>query len=428
MGELSRRFGKARRYGACDDVMPYQGDNLISVKRSNRSAALGILHEKGAISRKRLAEHMNLTPAAITKIVGEMIEEGLLLEGEVLQSSGAGRREILVDLNPEAAVALGVLINLRQAIVSAVRLDGSVIFSEESSLPEKADADETVRRLSKRLNELSREYRLDEDRVIGVGIAVRGVCAADGRTVVNSFGALNRENYPLCDRFEETTGRPCIMANNVRALFAAHCFSAREGEGHSQFFLRCEYGIGASLSIDGRIWHGVTEQCAEIGHIPVVRRGGKPCSCGKSGCLETIASPSAILEDTRKILSEENTPILWNAARKKGEEALTLSDVFAAAKNGDAQVADLVDRAAASLAMALKSVIYLIDPEKIVLYGRMFEDGYYLSRLLAEMQEGVDSSHAVTVEKSPYNQELETRAAGLVAVEAFFRNGGLPIA
>nr|MBQ1578147.1 MarR family transcriptional regulator [Oscillospiraceae bacterium] len=114
--------------------MPYQGDNLISVKRGNRSAALGILHEKGAMSRKRLAEHMNLTPAAITKIVGEMLEEGLLLEGEILQSSGAGRREILIDLNPEAAVALGVLINLRQAIVSAVRLDGSVIFSEESRL------------------------------------------------------------------------------------------------------------------------------------------------------------------------------------------------------------------------------------------------------------------------------------------------------
>lgn len=408
--------------------MPYQGDNLISVKRGNRSAALGILHEKGAMSRKRLAEHMNLTPAAITKIVGEMIDEGLLLEGEVLQSSGAGRREILVGLNPEAAIALGVLINLRQAIVSAVRLDGSVIFSEESCLPEKADADETVRRLTRRLNDLSREYRLDEERIIGIGIAVRGICAGDGRTVVNSFGALNKENYPLCDRFEEASGRPCIMANNVRALFAAHCFSAREAEGHSQFFLRCEYGIGASLSIDGKIWHGVTEQCAEIGHIPVVRRGGKPCSCGKSGCLETIASPSAILEETRKILSEESTPILWNTAQKKGEKNLELSDVFAAAKNGDAQVAEIVDRAAVALAMALKSMIYLVDPEKIVLYGKMFEDGYYLSRLLAEMQEGVDGSHTVIIEKSRYNQQLETRAAGLVAVEAFFRSGGILIA
>ena len=404
--------------------MPYQGDNLISVKRSNRSAALRILHEKGAMSRKRLAEYMNLTPAAITKIVGEMIEEGLLLEGEMLQSSGAGRREILIDLNPEAAFALGVLINLRQTIVSAVRLDGSVIFAEENRIPEKADAEETVRRLAGRLNELKCEYGMDDERIIGIGIAVRGICSTDGRTVVNSFGALDRENFPLCDRMEALSGHPCIMANNVRALFAAHSFSARESEGHSQFFLRCEYGIGASLSIDGKIWHGVTEQCAEIGHIPVVRRGGKPCSCGKSGCLETIASPVAIREDALGILAEETTPVLWNMAQKKGKDALQLEDVFAAAKNGDAQVGDIVSRAASALAMALKSVIYLFDPEKIVLYGRMFNDSYYLSRLLAEMQEGVDSGHAVKIERSAFNQQLETRAAGLVAVEAFLRNGG----
>ena len=404
--------------------MPYQGDNLISVKRSNRSAALRILHEKGAMSRKRLAEYMNLTPAAITKIVGEMIEEGLLLEGEMLQSSGAGRREILIDLNPEAAFALGVLINLRQTIVSAVRLDGSVIFAEENRIPEKADAEETVRRLAGRLNELKCEYGMDDERIIGIGIAVRGICSTDGRTVVNSFGALDRENFPICDRMEALSGRPCIMANNVRALFAAHSFSARESEGHSQFFLRCEYGIGASLSIDGKIWHGVTEQCAEIGHIPVVRRGGKPCSCGKSGCLETIASPVAIREDALGILAEETTPVLWNMAQKKGKDALQLEDVFAAAKNGDAQVGDIVSRAASALAMALKSVIYLFDPEKIVLYGRMFNDSYYLSRLLAEMQEGVDSGHAVKIERSAFNQQLETRAAGLVAVEAFLRNGG----
>ena len=72
--------------------MSYKGDNLMSVKRTNRSAALHALHEKGAMSRKRLAESMNLTPAAITKIVGDMIGDGLLSEGEMLSSGGAGRR------------------------------------------------------------------------------------------------------------------------------------------------------------------------------------------------------------------------------------------------------------------------------------------------------------------------------------------------
>ena len=75
--------------------MSYKGDNLMSVKRTNRSVALRALHEKGAMSRKRLAQSMNLTPGAITKIVAEMISDGLLSEGEMLTSGNAGRREIL---------------------------------------------------------------------------------------------------------------------------------------------------------------------------------------------------------------------------------------------------------------------------------------------------------------------------------------------
>ena len=72
--------------------MSYKGDNLMSVKRSNRSAALRILHEKGAMSRKRLAENMNLTPAAITKIVGEMKAEEATQENimHVILRSGRG--------------------------------------------------------------------------------------------------------------------------------------------------------------------------------------------------------------------------------------------------------------------------------------------------------------------------------------------------
>lgn len=405
--------------------MPYEGDNMMGVKRNNRSAALRILHEKGEMSRKRLAESMKLTPAAITKIAGEMLGEGLLVEGEAVSSGTAGRREIMVRLNERCACALGLLINLRQAILSAVWLDGTVIFSEELRLDRRAPAGPTVERLCARLMALAEENGLERSRIVGVGVAVRGVTSLDGRSSANSFGAFAEANYPLCDRVEELTGLRAVMANNVRALFAAHMFLSRDEAAGSQFFLRCEYGIGASLSIDGRIWHGVTEQCAEIGHIPVVRRGGKPCVCGKSGCLETIASPTAIQEDALDILSPEQTPVLWKLCGERRPEELALEDVFNAACSGDEGAAGIVDRAVSTLGGAIKSVIYLLDPGKIVLYGRMFDNPYYLSRLLSEAQEGVDGGHRVEILTSPYNHQLENRAASLLAVEDFFDNGGI---
>ena len=404
--------------------MPFEGDNMMGVKRNNRSAALRLLHEEGSLSRKRLAECLKLTPAAITKIAAEMLSEGLLREGDVLPSKNAGRREILLELNARFGCALGVFLNLRQAIVSAVWLDGSVIFSEELSLEPCAPAEPTVAFLSERLLALLAEHGLPRARVVGLGIASRGVCSADGRTVVNSFGALAEANFPLCQRFEELTGFKTTMANNVRALFAAQMYLSRDRAEGAQFFLRCEYGIGAALSIDGQIWRGETQQCSEIGHIPVVPRGGKRCSCGKTGCLETVASPAAIREDALALLDEEATPLLWARCREKTEAGIDIIDVLEAAAAGDRGVTAVVERAVAALSSALKAVIYLFDPGKIVLYGRLFENGYYLSRLLAAAREGVDNRHAVAIGKSRYNRDLENKSACLLAVDAFFSNGG----
>ena len=405
--------------------MPFEGDNMMGVKRNNRSATLRILHEKGDMSRKRLAEYMKLTPPAITKIVAEMLQEGLMREGSAVSSGAVGRREILVELNTRAACGLGVLINLRQAILSATWLDGSVIFSEEIVLPPRAPARETVERLAGRLMELAEENGLARERIVGLGIAVRGITVSNRRGVSDSFGALAEEDVPLCDWFEELTGLRCMLANNVRALLAAQMFLSKDEDCGSQFFLRCVDGIGAALSIDGKIWHGVTLQCSEIGHIPVVRRGGKPCSCGKSGCLETIASPSAIMEEANTVLSPEKTPVLWKIVQGKGERKAALDDVFSAASSGDDGAGTIVDAAVHALGSAVKAVIYLIDPGKIVLYGRMFDNDYFLAHFFSEMREGMDTRHTVTIEKSRFNHQLEDKAACLLAVQDYFDNGGI---
>ena len=405
--------------------MSYKGDNLMSVKRTNRSVALRALHEKGAMSRKRLAQSMNLTPGAITKIVAEMISDGLLSEGEMLTSGNAGRREILIDINAHKACGLGILINLQQAILSGAWLDGSVIFAEEIPLEANAPSEETAKLLTQRLFALMEENSIPREQVIGLGIAVRGITSADGRTVRNSFGALAETDYPLCALFESLTGFHCVMENNVRSLLAAQMFLSRDENEGSQFFLRCGYGIGAALSIDGRIWHGVTAQCAEIGHIPVIRRGGKPCHCGKSGCLETIASPGAIRGEAISALSPDRSPLLWRAFQDRAAEEMTVFDVLTAASNGDAGASAIVDQAIQALGGAIKALIYLVDPGQIILYGSLFEDSYYLSRLSSELQEGVDMRHDVSIEKSLYNLQLEDKAACLLAVQDFIDNGGI---
>jgi len=117
--------------------------------------------------------------------------------------------------------------------------------------------------------------------------------------------------------------------------------------------------------------------------------------------------------------------VLWNMSRGKQPSQLSLDNVLDAARYGDERVAAIVDKAVLALGGALKSVIYILDPGKIVLYGRMFENSYYLSKLIAEVREGVDAGHSVAVEKSQYNCTLENIAAGVLAVEDFLDKGGI---
>ena len=224
--------------------MTFQGDNMMAVKRNNRSAALRILHEKGEMSRKKLAEYMQLTPAAITKIVAEMLGEGLLHEGDAVTSGSVGRREIPVALNVRCVCALGMLINTRQAILSAVWLDGSVIFSEEIPLPPRASADETVEMLTRRLLALAAEAGLERGSILGVGLAVRGVTSPDGRTVADSFGALREANYPICERVEALCGLP--ITDKESALRAADALLAT---GLQRVFL--SLGPHGVLAVEG---------------------------------------------------------------------------------------------------------------------------------------------------------------------------------
>ena len=384
-------------------TMVQTGDNMTALKRGNRAAVLAALHTEGAMSRKRLAARVHLTPAAITKIVAELIQEGLVREGAALPTAGAGRREVRISLVPESRYALGLLIDRGHAILSAVRFDGGIVFSERVALKENAPAEETVTALCRRLMALAAQ--LPREKIIGVGVAVP---------------------HPLAEWVERETLLRVRMMNNVRALLAAQLFLTREPTRSAQYFLRCEYGIGAALAASGEIWLGSSNRCSELGHIPVVR-GGKLCSCGKRGCLETIASPMAMCEDAQSILSETETPLLWKLAGGAQAKSLPLDAVLQAAANGDTAVAAITERAVKALAQALRSVIYILDPEKIVLYGRVFENAYFLSRLLAELREGVDADHAARIEKSPFNGQLEPIAAPLIAVSAFFRTGGMDL-
>ncbi len=403
--------------------MALKGDNMVRVKQSNRSAILNLLHEEGGLSRKRIAEKLMLTPAAITLIIGDMIKEGLLREGETLPGAGsAGRKEVIVEINSKSFIGLGVSINLHDIILSAVYLDGTVLFHKSIPNDTKMPVEAMVDFVSNELKALVKKYRLESNSIVGLGVAIRGIVDRDRKISIHSFGALRDNNIPLYKMFEEKTGYRVTMENNVRSLSEAHIFMTRKPRPSSMLFLRAEIGIGGAVTINSEAHLGGNGKCSELGHIPVAKNG-KLCKCGKRGCLETIASPEAIENDVKSIYSIEKTPQLYKMT--DGDiENVNFDLIIEAALSGDEKIEKIIRHSIIHLADVLKVIIYAIDPQKIILYGKMFRNKNYLDWLNHEMMIGTDDYRETVIKESEFNMTLENKCAGIMALRTFYTEGG----
>ena len=130
-------------------------------------------------------------------------------------------------------------------------------------------------------------------------------------------------------------------------------------------------GIGGGVIMDGRLHRGLNKTAGEIGHM-IVEIGGPRCGCGNRGCLEAIASRSAISRDIAAAIGKGKKS--KQIKRRLSDPAsIKSSDISRALKQGDRDVEKIVKRAAVALGIAAVNIIHILNPEMIVLGGGVVE-------------------------------------------------------
>lgn len=405
--------------------MIIRGKNMNDVKQSNRSAILNLLHAEGNLSRKQLASRLNLTPAAITMIIGDMMEDSIICEGiTISNNSSAGRKEIMLEINGTELYAAGVSLNLNGAILSAVNLNGESLFEEFLPLSFGASARDLLNTVSVRLYELMQDARLQKKRLVGIGLSIRGTVDHVSGVSLNSFGLWAEENVPVADYFQEHFNVPVTVDNNVRSLANTQRFLSRNANYASDMlFVRSEMGIGAALILNNKIYTGAHNRSAEIGHLVVVENG-RQCFCGNRGCLETVASYQGILHETRSRFGKTSTPVLYTLAEEDAER-ITFDLIVKAALSGDEGASKVIDTAISTFAASIQAAVKLLDLNRVVFYGKIFENADYMRMLRAKLLcDNTLSLDPALFEKSPMNLKLDGLAGPVIAIQSFFERGG----
>ncbi len=226
--------------------------------------------------------------------------------------------------------------------------------------------------------------------VEAMGVGVPG--PLDPRTgVVLTAPNLGWENVPLADRLREAFHVPCFVGNDAN-LAALGEWQYGAGRGHEHLvYLTISTGIGGGVITHGVLLEGAHGLGAELGHIVVEARDGPRCGCGQTGCLEAMASGTAIARMAREAWARGD-PVPW-----ADPSAVTAADVAKAAAQGDPVAGAIMDRAAFYLGVGIASFWHIFNPTLVILGGGVMKAGdWFLEKIRAYARERAMTPDYVT--------------------------------
>lgn len=215
---------------------------------------------------------------------------------------------------------------------------------------------------------------LERDRIIGAGVGIPGF--VEGRDFIAKAPNLGWENVYIKDTLEELLGLPVLVLNDANAAALGEMWQGA-GRGYTNLLcLTLGTGIGAGVIIDGKIHSGTKGLAGEVGHWQVRLTGGRPCNCGKTGCLETESSGSALAYYGEQAVLQNKQTVLaeWMA----GNGGLSAREVVRAAVEGDPVAGEIIDKAAYYLGLSLANIYLVLAPQKIIIGGGVARAGELL--------------------------------------------------
>lgn len=350
-----------------EDLLNHINGRYIAEKK--HILALCLSRELFAITD--LARELETSIPKTTRIVTEMIQEGILAESGKLDSA-TGRHPSLYGLNPDAGYFVGIEVNRDSLAVGITNFAGRVIHSAENIPFVLKNTGESVSSFCKLVLEHIRGLGIDKDAVRGYGVNLTG--RVNHRTGY-SYSYYLGEDKPIRELLEKGFGSRVIVENDSRAMAYGEYMNHYSKIDSTFLFLNVGWGLGMGMVIDGKINYGKSGFAGEIGHFPLLDNNCV-CQCGKVGCLETGASGSALHRIVMEKLREGRSSLL-SAAFAEGKE-ITLDSILDAIRREDVLCIESIEQIGAALGRGIAGLINIFNPEVVVIGGILAATERYL--------------------------------------------------
>ncbi len=336
--------------------------SVIDAKKNKlKRAIITELYRSEARTIAQLSSRLHTSIPSTTSLIEELSVTHWV-QGIGTGTAHYGRKPSLFALDATQHVTVVVDINVHDTKLLVFNLANQVVFRLDVALRlDKSPA--LLKILAEPLEQLAQRIKAEQLQVIGVGAVLPGL-VNPWEAINHTYPSINCSDQPLDQLLQRIFDAPVYLINDTKAtIFGEHRFGLAQDKRHV-LSINIDWGIGLGVITNGEILQGSAGFAGELGHIQM-KTDGELCSCGKVGCLETLASASSLIRRARAGLEEGRVSLLTEL----DPEDIDIESIIAKANAGDAFSIDLLNDVGSALGKALSTTVHLFNPELIIVNG-----------------------------------------------------------
>jgi len=355
-------------------------NNIERRKHIQKLKIVKHLYVKGAKTNADICSRFGISSPTSIAILNELVAEGLV-EKQGRGKSLGGRKPELYGLRDGSLFVLSIHVEQFKTRMAIFDNNNQIINGVHTFAIELTPDLGALPQLHARAQELIAASGIELKKLVGVGISMPGL--VDSKEGNNHTYLLTAEgSESLQQLLEKQFGKPVFLQNDAKsAALAEYRFGLAHGL-RDVLVLSMDWGIGMGVILDGKLRSGASGFAGEFGHIPLVD-GGALCHCGKRGCLETVASGSAIVRIAKAgIQAGQHTLLRQHVAHLEPEH------VYEAAHHGDQFAINTLAEVGTNLGKGIAILTQLFNPELIILGGAVAQAKQFI---LPNIQQAINT-------------------------------------
>jgi glucokinase len=271
----------------------------------------------------------------------------------------------------EAKPVMGVDMGGTKILAAVVGGDGAILGSAKRRTRAELGPDEVIARVTEAVHQAAEKARVSLADIGALGIGVPGPLDPHRGIVFHTPNMPGWDNFPLGRRLSDALGIPVYVENDVNiGTLGEHVMGAGRGT-RDMVGIFVGTGVGGGIILDGQLRGGARHAAGEVGHM-VVAAGGPYCGCGRQGCLEAVASRTAIERDLRAGIANGRENLLTQIGGRRLKQ-MTSSLLAQAWAEGCPLTREVLSRAQWYLGLHAAAIVNLLDPEMLVYGGGLIE-------------------------------------------------------